>query len=85
MNEKTTYGNMPEGWAVQCSATGADNRVLEMNAKQITKLFDSYGFTDKLGHDLILCVDFINLVDRATANPVDPEKGLRHLQRARGL
>lgn len=35
------------------------------NCKEIIDLFVQYGFTDNLGHDLVNCQDFIELVELA--------------------
>ena len=42
------------------------SRISLMTNAEIIALFERYGFTDRQGHDLLLCKDFFDLVDRAT-------------------
>ncbi len=42
------------------------NRVFRMGKDEILSLFERYNFQDQIGHPLIYCQDFIELVNRAT-------------------
>jgi len=39
------------------------NRQRKYEKEHILQLFDSYGFRDCLGHDLMMCQDFHDLLD----------------------
>ncbi len=40
-----------------------ENRIKNMSKAEVVKLFESYGFVDQVGHSLLMCVDFLHLLE----------------------